>query len=75
MPEQPEKPKTKQFTIDEEIAEINREIGLRIGFYKKKVEAKQMSQSDADYKIQVLYSAMNRLKAIKYIFSNVLPPF
>lgn len=79
MAEQPEQqapqPKPKQFTLEEEIAELNREIGLRHGFYKKKVAAGQMAQSDADYKIGVLTSAMNRLKAFKYLTSNVSNPY
>lgn len=69
------KPKPQQFTIDEEINEINREIGMRYGFYKKKVDAGQMTQTDADYKIGTLTSAMNRLKALKYLTSNLSTPY
>ncbi|WP_080056839.1 hypothetical protein [Spirosoma aerolatum] len=67
--------KAMQFTIDEEIAELNREIGLRYGFYKKKVDAGQMTQMDADYKIGVMTSAMNRLKALKFLLSNISNPY
>jgi hypothetical protein len=68
-------PKPRQFTLDEEIAELGREIGMRKGFYKKKVDSNQMTQSDADYKIGVMQSAQNRLKALKFLFSNHSNPF
>ncbi|MBN8824423.1 MULTISPECIES: hypothetical protein [unclassified Spirosoma] len=67
--------KAMQFTIDEEIAEVNREIGLRYGFYKKKVDANQMTQMDADYRIGVMTSALNRLKALKFLLSNISNPY
>lgn len=70
-----QKPKPQQFTLDEEIAELNREIGLRHGFYKKQVDANKMLQTDADYRIGVMTSAMNRLKAMKYLLSNISNPY
>lgn len=68
-------PKPMQFTLDEEIAEIGREINMRRGFYAKKVTAGQMTQTDADYKIGVMLSAQNRLKALKYLMSNLSNPY
>lgn len=69
------KPKTIQHTLDEEIAELQREIGLRHGVYPKFVASGKMQQMDADYQISVLYSAINRLKALRYLTSQISNPF
>ena len=74
MAEQQQNP-NRQYTIDEEIAKVKREIGLRIGFYKKKVDSNQMTQIDADYRIGVMTSAMNRLKALKFLMNNLQTPY
>lgn len=59
----------KQHTLDEEIKCLIREIGLRKTVYPKWVEKGSKTQEEAEYEISVMTSALNRLKAFRYLFS------
>ena len=52
-------------TIDEEIASVAREIGLRERVYPGWVRAKRMSQDRADREIQAMKAVLERLTKIK----------
>jgi len=74
-PVPPARSSNSQFSLDEEIDELNRELGFRHGVYPKSVAAGRMTQGDADYHIAVLKSAVGRLKSLRYLLANTQLPF
>ncbi|GAB3272714.1 hypothetical protein GCM10027347_44520 [Larkinella harenae] len=62
----------QQYTIDQEIQCLIREIGLRKSVYPKRIESGKLKQESADYEIAVMESALNRLKALRFLMSNLL---
>jgi len=52
-------------TLDEEIASVRREIGLREKAYPRWVLAKRMKQTTADREIAAMRAVLDRLSRIK----------
>ncbi len=52
-------------TIDEEIAELEREIRLRQQVYPRWVDSKKMTRAKADRQIEVMRSAVESLHRLK----------
>lgn len=50
-------------TIEEQIKEVNREIGMRHSVYARRVEAGKMTQAEADRKIGVMEAVLDTLLA------------
>lgn len=46
--------KEKSYTIGAQIAEVDREIGMRQHVYGRRVKDKKMSQEEADHKIKLM---------------------
>lgn len=52
-------------SLDDQIKEVGREIGMRKNVYPKWVAAKRMSQADMDRRIATMEAAYATLKACK----------
>ena len=57
-----EKHFVQQITIDEQIAEVKREIAMRRGVYPKWVEAGSMQKSKADFQILAMEAVLVSLQ-------------
>lgn len=56
---------TMKITIDDEIAELTRELAMRKSFYKKQVELGKMSRDKANKQYLTMQQTLQRLKGIK----------
>ena len=54
-----------KYTIDDQIKEISREIGMRRSVYPRQIELGKMSKSKANEKIAIMESVLDRLQKIK----------
>ena len=72
---EPTKPKAVQHTLDEEIDQINRSIQERRTNYDKLTAKGETAKMDVDYQLSVLTSAANRLKALRYLLTQISNPF
>ncbi len=54
----------QQVTIDEQIAEVKREIAMRNKVYPKWIESGSLSKSKADFQILVMEAVLISLQAI-----------
>jgi len=54
------------FTLDEQIAEVDREIKMRISVYARNVEAKKMSQAKADQQIACMRAVAATLRELAH---------
>ena len=52
-------------TVQEQITEIERELGLRRRVYPKWVDAGKMKQATAEYRIEVLEGVLDTLRSFK----------
>jgi hypothetical protein len=72
--EAPPKPKVVQHTLDEEIDEI-----LKVVAYWKEnfnvIAKNETNEMELNYRISALNSAANRLKALRYLMTNLHNPF
>ena len=50
-------------TIEEQLAEVQREIGMRYAVYSRRVESGKMTQADADHKIEIMKAVRDGLLA------------
>lgn len=57
-----EKHFVRQITIDEQIAEVRREIAMRQRVYPKRIEAGSMQKSKADFQILVMEAVLISLQ-------------
>ena len=59
-----EKHFVQQITIDEQVAEVKREIAMRQRLYPKWIEAGSMKKSKADFQILVMEAVLISLQEI-----------
>jgi len=52
-------------TIDQQIAEVKREIGMRERVYPRFIEQKRITQAQADERITILQSVLETLERIR----------
>ena len=52
-------------TLDEQIACVSREIGMREHVYPRWVQAKKMSQNKADYELECMRVVLLTLKKLR----------
>lgn len=57
--------RSRPISLDDEIAEVVREIDLRERNYPKWIEAGRMRQEHGDRRIAVMMAVLNRLRALK----------
>jgi hypothetical protein len=50
-------------TIEEQLAEVQREIGMRYAVYTRRVASGKMTQADADHKIEIMKAVRDTLLA------------
>ena len=51
----------KEFTIEEMVAELKREVGMRYGVYTKAVQNGRMTEADKTRKIQIIEAIIKLL--------------
>ncbi|MBE7174595.1 MAG: hypothetical protein INR73_28745 [Williamsia sp.] len=62
-----------QATISQEIDELNRELGLRKGYYPKAISLNKLTQAQADEQVRILTSGKHRLASMRMIQARLTP--
>jgi hypothetical protein len=52
-------------TIDEQIRSVERELAMRKGVYKKRVEIRAMTQEQADHEIECMKAVRETLEQVR----------
>lgn len=53
------------FSLQAQIAEVEREIKMRVDVYKRQIWSGKMKQSEADYRTDCMRAVLETLKSIK----------
>lgn len=64
----------REYTLDEQIAEVRRELGFRPRVYDRWVQAGKMTQQQADERIGRLRAALGSLEALRQVEHDLIEP-